>query len=192
MLVARRRVDCHAAAITKPESNPSMPALENLHDLFVHELRDLFDAENQLVKFMPLLAKAARSEQLRNAFEMHLRQTKEQVRRLEQMFQALGTSPEGKRCKGMAGLIEEAKEMIEEEADPEVRDAGLIVAAQKVEHYEIAGYGSVCTFARVLKYEDALRVLKLTIDEEEKTDKQLTELAIQLNSRAETADQANE
>lgn len=169
-----------------------MPELENLHDLFVHELRDLFDAENQLVKAMPLMAKAAKSEELRNAFELHLRQTKEQVRRLEQVFQALGESPEGKRCKGMAGLVEEAKETIEEEADPDVRDAALIVAAQKVEHYEIAGYGSVCTFARVLKYDDALNLLKLTIDEEEKTDKLLTELSTKLNSRAETADQATD
>lgn len=167
-----------------------MPALETLHDLFVHELRDLFDAENQLVKSMPLMSKAAKSDELRNAFELHLRQTKEQVRRLEQVFQALGESPEGKRCKGMAGLIDEAKELIEEEADPDVRDAGLIVAAQKVEHYEIAGYGSVCTFAKVLKYDDALRVLKQTIDEEEKTDKLLTDLAETLNSRAEIADQA--
>lgn len=169
-----------------------MPALETLHDLFVHELRDLFDAENQLLKSMPLMSKAVRSEELRNAFDLHLRQTKEQVRRLEQIFQALGTSPEGKRCKAMAGLVDEAKEMIEEDADPDVRDAGLIVAAQKVEHYEIAGYGSACTFARVLKYEDALRVLKMTMDEEEKTDKHLTDIATRLNSRAETADQANE
>lgn len=167
-----------------------MPALETLHDLFVHELRDLFDAETQLVKSMPLMSKAAKSDELRNAFDLHLRQTKEQVRRLEQVFQALGESPEGKRCKGMAGLIEEAKELIEEEADPDVRDAGLIVAAQKVEHYEIAGYGSVCTFAKVLKYDDALRLLKQTIDEEEKTDKLLTDLAETLNSRAEIADQA--
>lgn len=167
-----------------------MPALENLHDLFVHELRDLFDAENQLLKSMPLMSKAAKSEELRNAFELHLRQTKEQVRRLEQVFQALGESPEGKHCKGMAGLIEEVKELIEEEADPAVRDAGLIVAAQKVEHYEIAGYGSVCTFAKVLNYDDALRVLKQTIAEEEKTDQLLTDLADRLNSRAETADQA--
>src|SRR3954465_2694258 len=119
-----------------------MPALESLHDLFIHELRDLFDAENQLVKALPLLAKAARNEQLREAFELHLRETKEQVRRLEGMFQALPESPEGKKCKAMKGLIAEAKECIQEDADPDVLDASLIVAAQKVEHYEIAGYGS--------------------------------------------------
>lgn len=168
-----------------------MASLDTLHDLFVHELRDLFDAENQLVKALPLMQQAAHAEELRAAFELHLRQTKEQVRRLERLFQGLGLSPEGKRCRAMAGLIEEGQEMIEEDADPEVRDAGLIVAAQKVEHYEIAGYGSVCTFARVLKYDDALRLLKSTLDEEEKTDKHLTEIATRLNSRAEAADQSN-
>jgi ferritin-like metal-binding protein YciE len=166
-----------------------MPPLDTLHDLFVHELRDLFDAETQLTKALPLLAKAAHSEQLREAFELHLRETKEQVRRLEQVFQALGASPEGHPCKSMQGLIAEAKELIEEDADPEVRDAGLIVAAQKVEHYEIAGYGSVCTFAKVLKYNDALRVLKETMNEEETTDKKLTQIASKLNEKAESADE---
>jgi ferritin-like metal-binding protein YciE len=167
-----------------------MPALETLHDLLIHELRDLFDAENQLVKALPLLAKAARNEDLRNAFDLHLRETKEQVRRLETLFQALGTSPEGKKCKAMKGLVAEARECIEEDADPDVLDASLIVAAQKVEHYEIAGYGSARTFARVLKYDDAARVLEQTLKEESTTDEKLTQLAEKINPKAEAADEA--
>ena len=167
-----------------------MPALETLHDLLVHELRDLFDAENQLIKALPLLAKAARNEDLREAFELHTRETKEHVRRLETLFQALGTSPEGKKCKAMKGLVAEAKECIEEDADPDVLDASLIVAAQKVEHYEIAGYGSARTFARVLKYEDAARVLEETLKEESSTDERLTQLAQKINPKAESADEA--
>jgi ferritin-like metal-binding protein YciE len=167
-----------------------MPALDSLHDLFVHELRDLFDAENQLVKALPLLAKAARNEDLRNAFELHVRETKEHVRRLEILFQALGTSPEGKKCKAMKGLVAEARECIEEDADPDVLDASLIVAAQKVEHYEIAGYGSARTFARVLKYDDAARSLEETLKEESVTDEKLTQLAQKVNPKAEAADEA--
>jgi ferritin-like metal-binding protein YciE len=167
-----------------------MPTLETLHDLFVNELRDLFDAENQLIKALPLMAKAARSEQLREAFELHTRETKEQVRRLEVLFQALGTSPEGKKCKAMKGLVAEAKECIQEDADPEILDAALIVAAQKVEHYEIAGYGSVRTFARVLNYAEAARVLEQTLKEEAATDEKLTQLAQKLNAKAEAADEA--
>src|SRR5687767_9979337 len=167
-----------------------MPALETLHDLFIHELRDLFDAENQLVKALPLLAKAAKSEELRESFELHTRETKEQVRRLETLFQALGASPEGKKCKAMKGLVAEAKECIEEDADPDVLDASLIVAAQKVEHYEIAGYGSARTFAKVLKYDDAARTLEQTLKEEFVTDEKLTQLAQNVNPKAKAADEA--
>lgn len=166
----------------------TLMSLENLHDLFVHELQDLHDAENQLLKALPLMAQAAKSPQLKKAFEMHLRETQEQIRRLEQVFKSLDESPQGKTCKGMQGLIAEAKEELGEDADPAVMDAALIVAAQKVEHYEIAGYGSVCTFARVLEYHDAARLLKQTIAEEEATDKKLTELAMAVNPRAESAD----
>ncbi|ACB73487.1 ferritin-like domain-containing protein [Opitutus terrae] len=167
-----------------------MESLENLHDLFVHELRDLYDAEKQLTQALPLLAKAAKSEKLRRGFETHLAQTKEQAQRLEQIFRGLETSPEGKSCKAMAGLVAEASELLDEDADPEVLDAALIVAAQKVEHYEIAGYGSVSTFARVLKYDDAARLLQQTIDEEERMDKQLTQYASQMNVKAAAADEA--
>lgn len=167
-----------------------MESLENLHDLLVHELRDLYDAENQLIAALPLLARAAKSEPLRESFQLHLAETKEQAKRLEQVFKALGQSPDGKSCKAMAGLVAEAKELLDEDADPEVLDAALIVAAQKVEHYEIAGYGSASTFARVLGYNDAAKLLKQTIAEEERTDKKLSQLAERLNPKAATADQA--
>jgi len=168
-----------------------MESLENLNDLFIHELRDLYDAEKQLAQALPLMAQAANASELRDGFKTHLEETKEHARRLEQIFKGLGTSPEGKSCKAMAGLIAEAKETLDEDADPAVLDAALIVAAQKVEHYEIAGYGSVSTFARVLNYDDAAKLLKQTIAEEEMTDKKLTHLASRLNQKAETADQAS-
>ncbi|HWL16562.1 MAG TPA: ferritin-like domain-containing protein, partial [Opitutus sp.] len=163
-----------------------MESLENLNDLFIHELRDLYDAEKQLAQALPLMAQAANASELRDGFKTHLEETKEHARRLEQIFKGLGTSPEGKSCKAMAGLIAEAKETLDEDADPAVLDAALIVAAQKVEHYEIAGYGSVSTFARVLNYDDAAKLLKQTIAEEEMTDKKLTHLASRLNQKAET------
>jgi ferritin-like metal-binding protein YciE len=169
-----------------------MPSLETLHDLFVIELRDIFDAENQLLAALPLLAKAAQHEPLRELFELHLRETKEQIRRLEQLFQALGMSPEGKPCKGMKGIIDEARELLQQDADPDVLDAGLVVAAQKVEHYEICGYGSVRTFARVLGYKDAAQVLERTLKEESNTDEKLTQIAKKLNALAESADVAPE
>lgn len=167
-----------------------MASLENLHDLFVSELRDLFDAEQQLILALPLMSQAASAPELKQGFEMHLRETKEQVNRLEQIFAGLGEMPTGKSCKAMQGLIAEAKEMMDEDADPEVMDAGLIVAAQKIEHYEIAGYGSVSTFARVLHYDDAAKLLKATIDEEESTDRKLTDIAEKINVHAEAADRA--
>jgi ferritin-like metal-binding protein YciE len=167
-----------------------MESLENLNDLFIHELRDLYDAEQQLTKALPLLAKAATSEQLTQAFEEHLEETKEHVSRLERIFKGLGEVPEGKTCKAMAGLVAEGREILDEDADPDVLDAALIVAAQKVEHYEIAGYGSVRTFARVLNYGEAARLLESTLKEEARTDERLTQLAERLNQKAETADQA--
>lgn len=167
-----------------------MESLENLNDLFIEELRDLYDAEHQLTKALPLLAQAAKSEELRRGFETHLEETKEHGRRLEQIFKGLGEAPAGKTCKAMAGLIAEAKEMLDEDMDPAVLDAALIVAAQKVEHYEIAGYGSMRTFARVLGYQDAARVLETTLKEEAHTDERLTQLSERLNPKAEMADQA--
>jgi ferritin-like metal-binding protein YciE len=167
-------------------------SLETLHDLFVHELRDLYDAENQLIKALPLMAQAAQSPELKEAFETHLEETREQARRIEQVFQGLGEKASGKSCKAMQGLVAEAKELLEEDADPDVMDAALIVAAQKVEHYEIAGYGSVCTFGRLLGYNDATELLKETMSEEERTDKLLTGVAEKLNPEAGRADEADE
>jgi ferritin-like metal-binding protein YciE len=151
--------------------------MESLHDLYVNELRDLYSAENQLVKALPKMAKAASSPELRAAFEEHLEVTQGQVERLETIFDELGVKPKGKKCVAMEGLIEEGKELLEEDAPEAVLDAGLIVAAQKVEHYEMAGYGSVRTFANLLGYEEAARLLQETLDEEGEADKKLTELA---------------
>ena len=151
--------------------------LETLQELFVDELKDLFSAENQILKALPKMAKSCESPDLKAGFEEHLRQTEEHVARIEQICEQLGESPRGKACKGMAGLIEEGDELMKEEAEPAVLDAGLIAAAQRVEHYEIAGYGTCCAYARQLGLEDAAKLLEQTLEEEKETDKKLTELA---------------
>jgi ferritin-like metal-binding protein YciE len=151
--------------------------LETLHDLYVDELKDLYSAEHQLLKALPKMAKAASAPQLAKAFTDHLEETKGQVDRLEKIFKKLDVSPKGKTCKAMEGLLEEGKEVMEEDADPTVMDAALIAAAQRVEHYEMAGYGCVRTFARLLGYEQAAGLLQATLDEEGAADKKLTKLA---------------
>jgi ferritin-like metal-binding protein YciE len=151
--------------------------LETLQDLYVSELKDLYSAENQIVKALPKMAQAATDQSLRAAFEEHLAQTQGQVRRLEQIFERLEKSPGGKTCKGMQGLLAEGQELLKEDAEPAVLDAGLIAAAQRVEHYEIAGYGTVRTYATLLGDERAVRLLQQTLDEEGATDKKLTRLA---------------
>jgi ferritin-like metal-binding protein YciE len=151
--------------------------LNDLQDLFVEELKDLYSAEKQLLKALPRVAKAAENSKLRNALQNHVRETEVHVQRLEQIFEKLGASGRGKKCKGMEGLIEENKEMLEEDAEPDVMDAGLIVGCQKVEHYEIAGYGSVVTFAKLLGDQESARLLAQTLDEEERTDKLLSQIA---------------
>ena len=157
-----------------------------LKELYVDELRDIFNAENQLTKALPKMAKAATSNELRAGFEEHLEQTKGHVRRLEQIFDALGEKPTGKKCKGMEGLIEEGEEMIEEEElEEEVLDAGLISAAQRVEHYEIAAYGCVRTYAHLLGEDEAVELLEATLKEEKATDQKLTQLAEKINIEAE-------
>jgi ferritin-like metal-binding protein YciE len=162
--------------------------LDSLRELYVDELKDLYSAENQLVKALPKMAKGATSAELRGGFLEHLEQTKVHVERLEQIFEALGMSPKGKKCKGMEGLIEEGKELLEEDAEPDVLDAGLISAAQRVEHYEMAGYGCVRTYARLLGEEEAAELLQQTLDEEGETDKKLTQLAEAINVEAAEAD----
>jgi ferritin-like metal-binding protein YciE len=151
--------------------------LESLETLYVEELRDIYNAENQLLKALPKMAKAASSEELKQAFEEHLEQTKEHVERLDEIFEKLDKKPTGKTCKAMKGLIDEGSEIIKEDGEEHVLDAGLIAAAQKVEHYEMASYGTVRTWAEILGEEDAAELLQQTLDEEGETDKRLTELA---------------
>lgn len=154
-----------------------MPTLETLQDLLVAELQDLYNAENQILKALPKMAKKATSEELRTAFEEHLQQTEQQVTRLEQAMQLMDVPVKGKTCAGMKGIIEEGKEMMEEDAGDDVMDAALIAAAQKVEHYEIASYGAVRSYAALLGLEDVQELLALTLQEEEETDRRLTEIA---------------
>ena len=148
-----------------------------LQELLVDELKDLFNAENQIVKALPKMAKAASSAELKRAFEKHLVETRRQVERLEQIGRALDVKLTGKKCKGMEGLIEEGKELLEEDLDESALDAGLIGAAQKVEHYEMAAYGTARTHAQLLGHSKIARLLQQTLDEEGATDKKLTTLA---------------
>ena len=161
-----------------------MAKTATLEDLYVDELRDLYSAENQLVKALPKMAKAANSDDLKAGFEEHLEQTEGHVERLEKIFEGRDKSPKGKKCKAMEGLVEEGSEIIKEEMTPEVKDAALIAAGQRVEHYEIAGYGTVRTYAEILGYSDAAQLLQSTLDEEGDTNKKLTKLAKKLNSKA--------
>jgi ferritin-like metal-binding protein YciE len=151
--------------------------LESLKDLYLEQLKDLYSAETQLVEALPKMAEAATSPDLRRGFTEHLRQTEEHVRRLERIFSELGEKPTGHTCEGMKGLIKEGNEMIKMRGEPSVIDAGLIAAAQRVEHYEIAGYGTVRTYAELLGKEDHVTLLERTLQEEEETDERLTELA---------------
>lgn len=151
--------------------------LETLKDLYIDEIKDLYSAEKQLIKALPKMAKAANDKNLQQAFRTHLKETAQHAARLEQICQELGVSPRGKKCVGMEGLIEEGTELIKEEPDPDVLDAGLISKAQHVEHYEIAGYGTVRTYARQLGFENQAELLQQTLDEEGRTDHLLTELA---------------
>src|SRR5688572_14268663 len=152
-------------------------SMDSLKDLYIDELKDLYNAENQLLKALPKMAKKAAAPELKRAFQEHLTQTEGHVNRLEKIFKGLGEKPTGKTCKAMKGLVEEGKEIIEEDGDDAVLDAALIGAAQKVEHYEIAGYGVARTFASLLGEEDAMQTLQRTLNEEGETDKKLTSIA---------------
>ena len=151
--------------------------LNTLEQLYLSELRDLYSAESQLLKALPKMAKGATSPELKDAFEKHLEQTKVHVLRLEELFGQLDESPKGKTCHGMKGLIEEGSEILKVDGEDSVLDAGIIVAAQKVEHYEIASYGSVRTFANLLGRDEEARLLQSTLDEESETDEILNQLA---------------
>ena len=163
-----------------------------LRKLYVDELKDLYSAETQLVKALPKMAKAATSADLKAGFEAHLKQTQEHVSRLETIFSGLSQNPKGKHCNGMQGLIEEGSAMIKEHLDPEELDAGLIGAAQRVEHYEIAGYGCVRTYAKLLNEKDAVTLLEKNLREEKETDSKLTELAEAINVEAMNTEQVSD
>jgi ferritin-like metal-binding protein YciE len=151
--------------------------LETLRDLYVEQLHDLYSAETQIVDALPKMVKAASNQQLQSAFQDHLGQTKQHVQRLETIFQQLGAKPKGEKCKGMEGLLKEGEEMIKMKGDPAAIDAGLIAAAQRVEHYEMAGYGCVRTYAQMLGDQQSMTLLQRTLDEEGAADKKLTALA---------------
>jgi len=154
-----------------------MSKLNSLQDLLVEELQDLYDAEQQLTEALPKMAKAAKNPQLQQAFTSHLTETQGHIDRLTQVFQIIGEKATRKTCKAMKGLIEEGSEAIKEDAEPEVKDAALIAAGNRVEHYEMAGYGTVRTFAEQLGFSDAAQLLQQTLDEEVAADQKLTQIA---------------
>lgn len=158
--------------------------MDSLRQLYVNELKDLYSAETQIVKALPKMAKAASNSQLRQAFEEHLRQTSEQVSRLEQIFEMLDEKPTGKKCAGMEGLLKEGAETMQEKYDDNVMDAALIGAAQRVEHYEIAAYGTVKAFAELLGESEQVSLIDETLNEEKETDEKLTQLSQDINSQA--------
>jgi ferritin-like metal-binding protein YciE len=167
-------------------------AAENLQELFVDELKDIYDAEKQLTKALPKMAKAAESPDLRAAFEEHLEVTRMHVERAEEVFKVLGMAARGKTCEGMKGLIEEGAEMIEELERGSTLDAALIASAQKVEHYEIASYGTLATFAEVLNMQEAKDLLGQTLEEEKEADEKLTGIAGQINPEAQNEGEGEE
>lgn len=162
-------------------------SVESIQDLFVEELKDLYSAEKQITKALPKMAKAASSDELRQAFESHLEETNGHVDRLEQIFEVLGKSSRGKTCEGMKGLLSEGAELIDEIEKGDVLDAGLISAAQRVEHYEISGYGSVRAYAELLGNSQVADLLQATLDEEKAADEKLTQISKTVNTQAQRA-----
>jgi ferritin-like metal-binding protein YciE len=156
----------------------------SLQDLYVEQLRDLYDAEQQIIKALPEMVEASSSAELKRALEHHLDVTKTQVTRLDKIFAALSEKPKGEKCKGIEGVIDEGSDLINEVKDPDVRDAAIIASAQRVEHYEIAGYGTARTYATLLKDDEAGQLLQLTLDEEKEADQNLTGLASKINVKA--------
>ncbi|GAB3814635.1 YciE/YciF ferroxidase family protein [Pontibacter rugosus] len=151
--------------------------LNNLKDLMIHELKDIYNAEQQITKALPKMIKATSSEKLKKAFQDHLDVTEKQIERLDKVFEIIDEKSSGEKCKAMEGIIKEAESMMSEKADPSVMDAALIACAQRVEHYEIAAYGTACTYAKQLGMDDVLKQLKLTLEEEKKTDELLSKIA---------------
>jgi len=163
--------------------------LESLHDLFVEELQDLYSAENMIIKALPKMIDKASAADLKGALTEHLEQTKVQVDRLDQIFDQLGDELDrkGRKCKGVEGIIKENKTLLSEDAEPEVLDAGIIAGAQKIEHYEIAAYGTVRNYANLLGRNDWMQILEVTLEEEKQADKKLTQLAEHINVQAKAA-----
>jgi ferritin-like metal-binding protein YciE len=157
---------------------------DSLQELYIDELKDLYSAEKQLTKALPKMAKAATSPELRSGFEEHLEQTKGHIQRLEEIFAAFGKSGRGKKCVGMEGLVKEGSEVMGEDFEEDVMDAALIAAAQRVEHYEIAGYGTVCAYADLLGESEHAALLRQTLQEEKETDQKLTDLSKEINVEA--------
>lgn len=158
--------------------------VKSLQDLFVEELRDIYYAEKQITKALPKMAKAASHPQLKQAFELHLEQTRGQIERLDQVFETLDLAKRGKKCEAMEGLLEEARATMEEVEDATVLDVGMIINAQKVEHYEIAGYGSLVALAKQLGHGEVATLLETTLTEEKETDQKLTEVALRIANPA--------
>jgi ferritin-like metal-binding protein YciE len=183
LLTSHQPSDATALISNGSERDTHMEHRE-LKELYIDELRDLFDAENKLVKALPKLAKAASSDKLRTGFEEHLEQTRGHVERLEEIFEGLDEKPTGKKCAGMAGLVKEGGEIMDEDFSAEVMDAALISAAQRVEHYEIAAYGCVSAWAQLLGESEANALLEKTLEEEKETDQKLTQLAEEINVEA--------
>ena len=163
--------------------------LESLHELFIEELQDLYSAENQILEALPKMIEKAQSPDLRRGFQSHLEQTRGHVRRLDQIFDQLGKDVDrnGKTCKGMKGIIKDGEDVVKAKGEPEVRDAGMIAGAQRVEHYEIAGYGTVRTYAEQLGHRDWAQLLEQTLQEEKDTDLKLSQLAGHINIEARAA-----
>ena len=187
-MAARRR---RGYAREKPLTLFIMPSVNSLKELLVEQIKDLYSAETQLIKALPKMAKAASDADLKAGFEEHLEQTKTHAQRIEQIMEQLDESPKGKKCKAMEGLLEEGKEVLEMDGDPALIDSALIAAAQKVEHYEMAGYGSARTFAERLGEDQIAEILQTTLDEEGDTDKRLTQIAEEIDIEA-TADDEEE
>lgn len=167
--------------------------LNSLKDLYVTELRDLFDAEQQLIEALPKMAQAATNQDLKKVFQQHLKETKNQVQRLEKVFKNLGQEPSGKTCEAMEGLISEGEEIVEAKGNAAARDAALIAAAQRVEHYEISGYGTVVAYARTLRRQEDVNLLEQTLEEEKDADELLNDVALeQVNREAASAESESE
>ena len=160
----------------------------SLHELYLEELKDLYDAENQIIKALPKMVEAASSEELQGALTEHLEVTRGQAKRLEQIFQNMGEKLKAEKCKGMEGLIKEGSDILSEDMDEDVKDAAIISAAQRIEHYEMAGYGTVRTWANLLGETEAEELLQETLDEEKEADEKLNELAEEINVQADSGE----